>query len=79
MVSSLLDLAFPFGGSAKKTVLSTILNEPLCILATSFAVWDVAAIPNWPLRTLTTGRVAIPNDTSIESFLVTVGVLESPT
>ena len=70
---------FPFGGSAKNTVLSTILNAPLWTLAVAFAKCDVAAIPNWPLSTLTTGRVAIPSDTSVESLITPVGVLENPT
>ena len=78
-VSSLLDLVFPFGGSVKCKVLSTILIDPLCNLASTPPVWVVAAIPNWPLLTLTDGKVAIPEYTSIASLIVPVGVLENPT
>ena len=56
-----------------------MLNAPLCNLATSFAVCVVWAIPNWPLSTLTTGKVAIPAATSDDSFIIPVGVLEKPT
>ena len=70
---------FPFGGSVKCKVLSTILIDPLCNLASTPPVWVVAAIPNWPLLTLTDGKVAIPAATSVASLIVPVGVLEKPT
>ena len=44
-----------------------------------FAVCEVAAIPNCPLSTFTTGKVAMPNATSVESLIIPVGVLEKPT
>ena len=56
-----------------------MLNAPLWTLVIAFAACEVAAIPNWPLSTLTTGRVAIPSDTSVESLMTPVGVLENPT
>ena len=40
---------------------------------------EVAAIPNCPLSTFITGKVAIPNATSVESLIIPVGVLEKPT
>ena len=79
LVSSLLDLLFPFGGSEKNTLLSTILNAPLWTLAVAFAKCEVAAIPNCALSTFTTGRVAIPSATSVESLITPLAILENPT
>ena len=79
LVSSLLDLVFPFGGSVKYTLLSTILNEPLCTLTVAPEDIPAAAIPNCPLLTFTVGKVAIPSDTSRASFIVPVVVLVNPT
>ena len=56
-----------------------MLNAPLCNLTVSFAKCDVWAIPNWPLSTLTTGKVAIPAATETDSSIIPVGVLEKPT
>ena len=70
---------FPFGGAIKCTKLSTILNEPLCNLATSLAEWVVAGFPNTPLSTLTTGRVAIPAATSSASLIKPSETLAKPT
>ena len=79
LVSVLLDLVLPLGGSIKYTELSTMLNEPLWTLTVSFAEWGVAPIPNTPLSTLTTGKVEIPRETSVASLIVPVGRLEKPT
>ena len=36
-----------------------MLNDPLCTLAVELTTCEVAAIPNCPLSTFTTGRVEI--------------------
>ena len=69
----------PFGGSVKKILLSTILNEPLWTLIVEPPTCTDSAIPNSPLLTFTQGKVAIPNETSTASLIVPVGVLENPT
>ena len=75
----LLSLVFPLGGSKNHAVLPTMLNDPLWTLASDAALWFVAPIPRAPLLTLTTGRVLIPNDTSVASFIVPSGKLDNPT
>ena len=56
-----------------------MLNEPLWTLTVAPDDIPAAGIPNCPLDTFTQGRVAIPSETSIASFIVPVGVLEKPT
>ena len=55
------------------------MKAPLWTLAVAFAKCEVAAIPNCALSTFTTGKVAIPSATSVESLITPVGVLEKPT
>ena len=59
MLLSVIICGFPLGDSTKWILLSTILYEPLYILADEESVWVVADDPTNPLETFTKGIVPI--------------------